>query len=395
MKDLTKRYALTQFTHWASATGAASFATTYLLSKGISSGTVGGLLAAAGLLSCLTQPWLASLADRSKSILLSKMLLALCGLCGACYAVQLFPGISLPLVCLCYLLGIWGSDTMSPLLNALCVACQEGGYPINYGAARGIGSVASATASLVLGHIIAKVGIYWMLCFLVFFRLLCILSLTGYPKIIKSGDSRTGNSQSCSVLSFLGRYKWYCLSLLGIGFLGMYLAMTENFLVAILGRLGGDSSNVGTALFVSSLSGAPVIFFFSRIRKHFQNGTLLKIAALSFLLRAVLFSIAPNIGSIYLIQLLQATSYGFLAPTQVYYAQSKVHPTDMVKGQAFVTASYALGCSAGNFAGGQLLTLGVGAILTAGIVMAAIGTIIIFLTVNHSDSTAMTTSNAE
>lgn len=385
MKDLTKRYALTQFTHWAAATGAASFATTYLLGKGIPSGTVGALLAAAGLLSCLTQPWLASLADQSKSFLLTKMLLILSALCGICYALQLIPDVPLAVICLCYLLGVWGSDTMSPLLNALCVACQEGGYPINYGAARGVGSVASATASLVLGHIIAKFGIFWMLCFLVLFRLLCVLSLVGYPKISKSLTTRARSENSCSVFAFVQHYKWYCLSLVGIGFLGMYLAMTENFLVAILERLGGGSSNVGTALFISSISGAPVVFLFSKIRRHFQNSLLLKIAALSFLLRAVLFSLAPSITAIYCIQLLQATSYGLLAPTQVFYAQSKVRPADMVKGQAFVTASYALGCAIGNFTGGQLLNLGVSAILNAGILMASIGTVIIFLTVNRRD----------
>ena len=34
----------------------------------------------------------------------------------------------------------------------------------------------------------------------------------------------------------------------------------------------------------------------------------------------------------------------------------KVHAADMVKGQAFITASYTLGCAAGNFIGGQLLS---------------------------------------
>ncbi|MBQ7137914.1 MAG: hypothetical protein IJO39_02845, partial [Clostridia bacterium] len=58
---------------------------------------------------------------------------------------------------------------------------------------------------------------------------------------------------------------------------------------------------------------------------------------------------------------------------------------DMVKGQAFSTAAYALGCSAGNFAGGQLLGLGVDAILIAGIIMALVGTVIIFVTVTKSD----------
>ena len=75
-------------------------------------------------------------------------------------------------------------------------------------------------------------------------------------------------------------------------------------------------------------------------------------------------------------------------PTQVYYANAKVAPEDMVKGQAFSTAAYALGCSAGNFAGGQLLSLGVEAILFAGILMAATGAMILFLTVNRSDRPA-------
>lgn len=57
------------------------------------------------------------------------------------------------------------------------------------------------------------------------------------------------------------------------------------------------------------------------------------------------------------------------------------------KGQAFITAAYALGCSAGNFTGGQLLTFGVRAILIAGIIMALVGTVIIFSTVNKSDET--------
>lgn len=62
-----------------------------------------------------------------------------------------------------------------------------------------------------------------------------------------------------------------------------------------------------------------------------------------------------------------------------------IRQTDMVKGQAFSTAAYALGCSMGNFAGGQLLGLGVQAILIAGIGMTLAGTVILFATVTKSD----------
>ena len=107
---------------------------------------------------------------------------------------------------------------------------------------------------------------------------------------------------------------------------------------------------------------------------------------MSFLVRAVCLYFAKDIWAIYVLQLLHITSYGFMHPAQVYYANAKVSSTDMVKGQAFITAAYALGCSAGNFAGGQLLNIGVEAILIAGIVMAGIGTLIVFATVTKKDS---------
>ena len=132
---------------------------------------------------------------------------------------------------------------------------------------------------------------------------------------------------------------------------------------------------------------APVLFFFSRIRTRISDHWLLRWAAFSFLLKAVCFLFAPSIEVIYLTQLLQTTSYGFLSPVQVYYANEKVAAADMVKGQAFITAAYTLGCALGNFTGGQLLEFfGVSAILAAGIAIAALGTLVILVTVERKDS---------
>lgn len=385
MKNLTLRYSATQFTYWAASSGAVSFATTYLLSKGLSPGAVGSLLALAGLLSCLTQPVLASAADRAKGFVLTKMLLAMSVLCCFCFSVQLIPKFPVLLTGIFYMIGIWSSDAMVPLLNALSVACQQAGYPIDYGAARGIGSAATALSSLALGFVIARLGTAWMILFLLGFRVLCMIVIAGYLKIQKESTDTQNTGESCSIPYFFSHYRWYCVSLLGILFLGMYHSMTENYLIAIMGALGGDSSHVGTALFLSAMVGTPVIFCFDQIRKRIRDTSLLKIAAVSFLIKAVLFSFAKDITTIYLLQLLQTTSYALLAPAQVYYANRKVRSCDMVKGQAFITAAYALGCSAGNFAGGLFLGHGVKVLLIAGIFMTFTGTILIFSTVNKSD----------
>lgn len=385
MKNLTFQYSLTQFTFWAAVTGAESFATTYLLGYGVPSGTVGLLLAAAGLLSCLTQPVLAGIADKSKQFVLPKIMLGMTILSALCFSALLIPNIPIMGAGLCYMVGAWSSDAMIPFTNALCISYTQHGFSINYGAARGIGAAASALSSLVLGFVIAQLGSAWMILLLVLFRILFILLLCRYPRINKATVTQSITDNSCSIREFFSRYRWYCVSLLGIALLGMFLTIIENYLIAIMGALGGNSSHVGIALFISSLVVAPTIFFFSKIRKRIKDVNLLKIAAVSFLIRAVCLYFAKDITTVYLVQLLHISSYGFMHPTQVYYANASVHPNDMVKGQAFITAAYAFGCSGGNFLGGLLLPYGVATILFAGIIITLAGSLILFLTIGKSD----------
>ena len=382
--NLTYRYSAVQFTHWASSTGSAAFATAYLLNKGVPSGTVGILLALSGLCSCLLQPVLASFADRSEKFILTKMLFIMSGLCSVCFILQLLPEVPIMLTAVFYMIGIWSSDVMVPLLNALSVAYNNAGYSVNYGAGRGIGAIASAVSSLLIGWVIAKFGTTWMLIFLLATRIGSMIALVGFPQIQQNRMTGSEERKGIPVYKFFVRYRWYCLSLIGIAFLGMFHAMTENYLIVIVNALGGNSSHVGVALFIAAMVAAPVIFFFEKIRKVFSDTNLLKIAAVSFLIKAVGFYFAGDIRTIYLLQFLQTSSYALLAPAQVYYAKAKVRKSDMVKGQAFITAAYALGCSAGNFVGGQLVNQGAGAILLAGIVMAAAGTVVVFATVTKS-----------
>ena len=387
---LTLRYSITHFTHWAAGTAAVSFATLYLMNRGVSAGVAGTLLALSGLLSCISQPFLAAAADRAKKMIIVNMLIGMTLVCCLCFVLQLIPGLPVMAAGIFYMFGIWSSDAMVPILNALSVAYQDAGYEINYGMGRGVGAVASAVSALGVGFIIAKLGTVWMILFLLFFRAAGIFALIEYPRIQKNSSFKNRKTtekteNSCTLLQFVGRYKWYCASLFAVLFLGMFHAMTENYMIAIMEKLGGDSSNVGVAIFIASMVAFPVICSFSFLYKRMKVTVILKIAAVSFLVKSILFYFAGNVTAIYFIQLIQITSYAFLAPAQVYYANEKVNSSDMVKGQAFITAAYALGCSAGNFAGGQLLPMGANAIMQAGIVMAAVGTGIMFLTVNQSD----------
>ncbi len=385
-KSLTFQYTFHQMAYWAVAAGVVSFATAFLLQQGFAASTVGVLLASGNLLSCVFQPFLAHLADRTGGNVLKWMTAGLSLISAACFlTIQLLP---LPrmLFGLLYLLGVFAFDAMNPLMNALNVSYMMGGYAINYGLSRGLGSLAYAFAALGIGKVMAKYGAHWMVWISLGLLAINAAMSLSYPSLVTTVSGEKTENNCCSIPVFFRRYKWYCVSLLGVLLLGMFHAMTENYLIEIVTPLGGDSGTVGVALFIATAIEALFLVYLDQIRSRISDNWLLKIAGLTFVVKSVLFLLAGNVIAIYMIQLLQATSYTFLSPVQMYYANNKIGAADMVKGQAFITASYTLGCAAGNFTGGQLLSaFGVRALLLAGVAMAVAGTAVFFLTVDKKD----------
>ena len=385
-KSLTFQYTFHQMAYWATAAGIVSFATAFLLQQGFAASTVGILLAAGNLLSCGFQPVLADWADRTGGNVLKWLTAALTSVSAVCFlSIQLLP---LPetVFGLLYLLGVFAFDAMNPLMNALNVSYMTGGYAINYGLSRGMGSLAYAFAALGIGKIMARFGAEWMIWISIALLAINAAMSLSYPSLVTTVSGEKTEKNCCSIPVFFRRYKWYCVSLLGVLLLGMFHAMTENYLIEIVTPLGGDSGTVGVALFIATAIEALFLVYLDQIRSRISDNWLLKIAGLTFVVKSVLFLLAGNVMTIYMIQLLQATSYTFLSPVQMYYANNKIGAADMVKGQAFITASYTLGCAAGNFTGGQLLSaFGVRALLLAGVAMAVAGTAVFFLTVDKKD----------
>ena len=385
-KPLTMRYALQQVTYWAAAAGVMSFASAYLLAKGLPASVVGTLLALGSLLSCAVQPLLAERADRFGGNMIKYQIVGLSALSMLLFGLLLAAQPGSTAMGVLYLLGIFSFDAMMPLLNAVSVSYNSAGRRINYGLARGIGSLAYSLAALGIGRAMADFGEDRMIWIILGLLLANIIISLGYPSVGAYTGGEKRRSDCCSVVVFFSRYRRYCLSLLGVLLLGAFHAMTENYLIKIFERFGGGSAEVGVALFAATFIEMFVLIFYEKIRRCIRDSLLLKIAGLSFLMKALLLPVVNSVEGVYLVQLLQATSYGFLSPTQVYYAGRKVAAADMVKGQAFITAAYSLGCAGGNFVGGVAVENGgVAVMLAVGIAMAALGTAVLFLTVDKKD----------
>lgn len=386
-KNLTLNYSCLQFLFWAAYCCVYTFAATYLIEKGFSAAEVGWILFVGNLLSFFLQPVVADFADKSERNIITLLMLVLSAISIASFiSVAIFEPAKI-VFSLLYIFGIACLDMQISLHNALNVFYSGRGYKLNYSFGRGMGSFSFAIASLLMGYAVKYFGVnclpYTSLILLAGY----FAVILSYPKLQKqkADEDNHFREESESLLGFFSKYKWYSISLFGFLFLAMFHVMTENYLIEILKPLGGDSSSVGLALFIATLIETPGMIMFDWFYKKTGSHKVIIIAAASFLIKAILFVLAASVTAIYIAQLLQLVTYTLISPVQMYYSKECISDADMVKGQSIVVASYALGCALGNLVGGNIITrFGVPAMLFSGVVITALGLIILVICVPKS-----------
>lgn len=385
---LTPLYCLQQVGYFFAIAGIGAFAVTYLMDKGFAASQIGLMLASTNILSCLLQPMIGSFVDRRSMALLPRIILSF--LCSAllCFiAVELFP-LPLAVVGALFIFGSLCFSITVPLSNSLCAYYSQNGCHIDYGMGSGVGSLCFSFASLIIGYIIAGLGTRFMMAFCLLFILFELIVVTRYPRI-EDGASHGQHTQASSSLSlpaFCLRYRRFLLTLLGVMCLAACHAMAENYLINVFNRIGGGSEHVGIALFLACTTAAPFLLFFEKIQKKTGVVILLRIAGLFYVLKASLLLFAPSIVSVYLIELLQTCTYGFLYPPLYYLVKERIAPADTAKGQTIASALYTLGTAMGNSLGGTAIdAFSLGAMLFLAAVIAATGTLLINFTIAKAD----------
>ncbi|MBQ7887860.1 MAG: MFS transporter [Clostridia bacterium] len=388
-RNLTPLYCLHQAAYFFAMAGISAFAVTYLMNRGFSASQIGVMLAMTNILSCVLQPMIGSYVDRTSITLLQRMIPGfLIAAFAAFAAIELlsFPQAATGAL---YVAGYLAFSITIPLFNPLCAHYSQSGYLIDYGAGAGVGSLSFSFASLGFGYIIARLGSSaMMVVVLLCIALQLVLSLR-YPRL-QPGEraciSQGRRTQSLSISAFCRRYRLFMATMLGVMFLAACHAMAENFLIQLFGRIGGGSEHVGVALFLACITAAPFMLFFERIQNRIGVMILLRLTGFFYILKAVLLIWAPTIASVYLIELLQTCTYGFLNPSLYYLVIRRIQPRDMAKGQTLASAIFSLGMALGNSLGGVAIEQwGLNSMLSIAAGIACAGTLLINASIAKPD----------
>ncbi len=381
MGKLTAKYALVQGPYWMGLAVIMSYASPYLLSQGFTNEQIGILIAAAGLSISFLQPMTAAWADDPQKPSPWHISLTFgIGICLCAVGLLLRPG--LWFVGGAYLCAITLLQTIQPLINSIGMSRQ-----IDFGLARGIGSVCFALMSYALGKGMGLFGSDTVPAAMLFCFLLFTLAILRYP--IRHPEAAQGvEGERSSPAEFVRKYPRFCVALLGCVFTYISHVLLSNFTFQIVQSKGGAGMEMGTVIAIAALAELPTMFLFGQMRRWAGCDTWLRVSGLFFFLRVLGTLLCPSVGVLYAVQVFQMLGWALMAVNSVYYADSVIAPEDAVKGQAYSNLAYTVASVVGNVAGGALLDrAGAGAMLLFGTLCAGIGMVVIAFSAEPGRST--------
>ncbi len=133
----------------------------------------------------------------------------------------------------------------------------------------------------------------------------------------------------------------------------------SNFLVNIVESRGGESADLGVALFLMAGFELPAAVLFPKLMRRLGSRRILLLSMVFMLGKGAALLAARNLAGVLLAQPLQMLGYGLFTPASVYFVNESVPPADRVRGQTvMMVASNGLGGMLGSLLAGRLLDLG-------------------------------------
>lgn len=385
----TTRYAIVQGNFWMSFCIIFSYASVYLLSKGFKSSQIGMIIAAAGLISAVLQPIVADIADRAKLISLRQIIASFSVVMMILAGVLLVPKLHMIVIAFVYAGLVAVLQIITPLVNAVGMEWINKGVPVNFGVARGTGSLLFAAISYIAGVAVSKFSTDVIPVLVVLFYILlfvAILTFHFYGVEVNENKSfeqisavEVQEDSTSGIIRFFRRYQKFGVLLIGITICFASHNILNNFMFQIVANQGGSSAQMGTAMAIAAAIELPTMVLFSYVILKIKSSSLLVVSGIFFTIKSLLTFLAGSMIGIYAAQFSQALGFALFVPASVYYVNHLMSEKDKVKGQAYMTVTNTVGSIAGSLLGGILIDYaGVSNMLLASTIIAFIGAIIIF-----------------
>jgi PPP family 3-phenylpropionic acid transporter len=243
---------------------------------------------------------------------------------------------------------------MVPLLSMIAMDYIQEGKNVNFGLARGLGSLAYASSAVVLGQLSERINASTIAYVFAISAILLVILLHFLPDS-QIGEVKRETKSESSVVEIIFRYRIFFFLLVGFSLMYGGATSLSTYLINIVTRLGGDKTLYGVGIFCMSSGELPIMAITPRLMKKYDSISLLMVAALAYIVRNVVICIAPSLPIVFLGLMIQSVSYGLFTGVITYYITEHLAKPDQMMGQTLLgIMGSGVGCGLGNFVGGVL-----------------------------------------
>ena len=384
------KYSAAHSFYWSVMCSSIGFASIFLLSKHFSNSQIGLVLALANIFAVLLQPAVAAFADRTRKISMKDLIVVLTAAAGALAAARSFSAGSFFVLAVLLTLESAVLYTLQPLVNSLGMQFINKGVGINFGLARGMGSISYAVLSVLLGIFVDGFGTDLLPVISTGFYIALGIVIYAFTKK-RSADTESNtvcpenrkltsepkSANTNHLVSFFTHNKKFAALMIAVSLTFCSHTMINNYLIQITENVGGTAKEMGIAIGIAAAIELPAMILFGFLVKKIRCSSILKFSLFFFTLKAALTMSATNVWMLYVAQIFQFSSYALFIPASVYYVNEIICKEDLAKGQAFMTSAITLGGVAASLLGGFLLdNSGVRGMIFAGLIATALGLVI-------------------
>lgn len=155
---------------------------------------------------------------------------------------------------------------MVPLFSTICMNYLKDGQYINFGLARGLGSISYAAGAIIVGQLIEFFN-PTVIAFVYTIASIALLILLYIMPPYQIQEETTTKKQE-NIFSVIKKYRIFFFILVAFTF--MYAASTalSTYLINIVKNLGGNTSLYGIAVFCMAASEMPIMSITYRLLKN-------------------------------------------------------------------------------------------------------------------------------
>ena len=154
MKHLQMKYNLVQMLYWVATCSLTGYIAVFLQWKGLTNSEIGIVTGMGCILSVFVGPYVSGLISKAKTLTINKLITIIIAYQMLIFLLITF--ISLPafVIMILDISIITLSYACVPLLSMICMDHLKVGHYINFGLARGLGSIAYATTAFSIGLLV-------------------------------------------------------------------------------------------------------------------------------------------------------------------------------------------------------------------------------------------------